>query len=503
MARPLLVALPHGLCVSGVTTWAARLAEERARLGRPSGLLLHREPAAHRRLDVDPGPGVELFDLTGLPPLETAHADLSPYIDRYADAARRFAARHGSPAVLSPNLLGDCYGIAAAVSRRAPESVRVVGWAHADLEYNYRVLAHYEPVIARFVAVSDRIEERLREVLPARRARDVVNIPYGVPVAAHPAPRAPIAGRPVRLVYTGRFDHEQKRVMALVELARELAGRGISHEIAAIGDGPAASEFDLAVRGLPTVRRLPPAAPSELARRLQESDAFVLGSRYEGLSVSMLEAMAHGCVPIVTNVESGAAQAIERGTSGELADVPDGASDAEVAAALADAVERFLARTPRAMSEAAWRAARRRFSLERHVEDVEAVISAVASEQPRAWPADAPCAFPSVPSDGAARMASALAVLGGRRIIVHGTGRHTRQLGDVLAGSPAQIVAFADDDRQAHGATLWGLPVIAPNAAAATGATDVVISSWINQQAIWGRRAVYESQGLRVHRVYD
>ena len=38
--------------------------------------------------------------------------------------------------------------------------------------------------------------------------------------------------------------------------------------------------------------------------------------------------------------------------------------------------------------------------------------------------------------------------------------------------------------------------------ASETGATDVVISSWINQHAIWSRRAVYERQGLTVHTVY-
>ena len=73
----------------------------------------------------------------------------------------------------------------------------------------------------------------------------------------------------------------------------------------------------------------------------------------------------------------------------------------------------------------------------------------------------------------------------------------------MLARSPACIAAFCDDDRQVHGTTLWNWPVVAPQQAGATGATDVVISSWINQQAIWERRAVYERQGLIVHALYD
>ena len=87
--------------------------------------------------------------------------------------------------------------------------------------------------------------------------------------------------------------------------------------------------------------------------------------------------------------------------------------------------------------------------------------------------------------------------------MIHGTGRHTRQLIEVLTRSPATIVAFTDLDRQRHGRTLCDRPIVDPGEAATTGATDVVISSWINQQSIWGRRAEYERQGLAVHRLYE
>ena len=108
-----------------------------------------------------------------------------------------------------------------------------------------------------------------------------------------------------------------------------------------------------------------------------------------------------------------------------------------------------------------------------------------------------------MPPDGARRFASVLERLGGRRIVVHGTGEHTRQLADVLASAPVTVVAFSDDDRLRHGSLLWDKPIVAPRKASETGATDVVISSWINQQAIWSRRAVYEQQGMTVHTLYE
>jgi FlaA1/EpsC-like NDP-sugar epimerase len=140
------------------------------------------------------------------------------------------------------------------------------------------------------------------------------------------------------------------------------------------------------------------------------------------------------------------------------------------------------------------------------------MLDAVGREPPRSWSADRPAAFTarddaggsgSVPPDGARRLASVLDRLGGRRIVVHGTGEHTRQLADVLKSASVSLVAFTDDDRQRHGSVLLGRPIIAPHDAGETGATDVVISSWINQSAVWRRRAVYERQGIRVHTLYS
>ena len=118
--------------------------------------------------------------------------------------------------------------------------------------------------LARFVGVSDRIEDRIRAALP-HRGRDIINIPYGVPVAERPPVRDRLEGRPVRLIYTGRIEQKQKRVMTLVELALQLEQRGIAYELEFVGDGPAARELDAAIAGMSHVRHvepLPPAAGS-------------------------------------------------------------------------------------------------------------------------------------------------------------------------------------------------------------------------------------------------
>ena len=503
MTAPLLIALPDGLSVSGVTTWAVRLAGELASRGRACGLIVHGEPEGAARLGAGVHPDVRVYDARGLGRFgETA--DLGPIIELYGVAVDDLRARAGGPVVVSPNLRGDCYGVAAALVERGAD-VRLVGWQHSDIEYDRRVLAHFAPAIERFVGVSGRIVEELAGVL-GDRAGDVVGVPYGVPTPAAPVARKPVSGRPLRLIYTGRMEHRQKRILSLVHLSDALTRRGIAHELVLLGDGPAAAEVDALCATRTGVRRVEPVGPGEVASMLDAADVFVLGSRFEGLSVSMLEAMARGCVPVVARVESGAAEAIEDGVNGCIADVGTDAAEETVGEALADAVERLLALGVAERSRAAWSTVSTRFSLALHAERVESMLHDVARAPRRAWPAGRLLAFDSaggsVGPDGAARLGAVLSSLSGRRIVVHGAGAHTRVLWSVLEGSGVEVAALADDDRAMHGSTVGGVPVVAPGDAADVGATDVVISSWMHEDAIWARRAVYERQGLRVHRIY-
>lgn len=517
-APAMLIALPQGLGVSGVTLWAVRLVNALAARGRVAGLIVHAEPPGFTPLDLPIDAGVRIFRVpASAPAIDACRGDLSGVLPHYRAAVKAIAEAARAPVVLSPNLHGDCYGVGAALTRDPDlgARIRLVGWQHSDIEYDSRVLARFEPVIAGFVAVSERIGRRLGATLGARAA-DMRHIPYGVEVPDAPPTRPPGAGRerPLRLIYTGRLEHRQKRILALPALSRVLAQRGVAHELTIVGDGPAEAELLDAMRDAPGVRRLAPVSPDRVARLLDEHDAFVLASRYEGLSVSMLEAMARGCVPIVARTESGALEAIDAGVSGMIADASPEDDEPRVARALADAVGTFLAgeaRAPGRLGAAAWHAARERYSIGRHADRVASFLRAIGDAPARAWPADRPPAFSaapetgasgSVPPDGARRMAELLRRLAGRRVIIHGTGQHTLQLERVIRDSPALIVAFADDDRARHGTRLWGVPVIAPRDAAATGATDAVISSWMHQDAVWARREVYERAGVVPHRVY-
>lgn len=503
----IVIDLPQGLTASGVTLWAARLASGVVERGGRAALLVHRPAENQSALDVPIHRGVEVVDLSNLPPLAAARGRIAPFAHAWARALSAVDATARSPAVLSPNLLGDSYGAAAAVTLADGERARIVGWQHSDIEYDRRVLAHYEPVIARFVGVSERITGLLRSAMPARAA-DVERLWYGVTVPKAAPVRRP---GPVLLAYVGRLEHAQKRVLCLPELARALSASDVSHELAIAGDGPARDGLARACEGLTSVRLLGALSPDQTRRLLESSHAMVLGSRYEGLSVGMLEAMAAGCVPIVTRVESGIAEAIIDGQSGIICDCDPASDERAAGGALADGVRRAV-RLGMDRLSVATHARAREFSIDLHLDRACSLIASAMRDPPRHWPGERPCAFTAgsepgaasgtVPHDARERLASVLGSLAGRSVVIHGAGAHTLAMADVLARSPARVVAISDDDRGRHGSSLWGWPVIAPADAQAHGATDVVISSWLHETAIHQRRAVYERQGLAVHRLY-
>ncbi|MDX2132016.1 MAG: glycosyltransferase family 4 protein [Planctomycetota bacterium] len=508
MTAAFLVALPSGLVVSGVASWAVRLLGALVARGRPCGLILHASPARHPPLAIDLDPRIRVTDLRDRPPLEDAGGEVDAFVAPYAHAAATLAAE-ARGVVISPNLLGDCYAIAARAAQAQP-AARIVGWLHSDIPYEYHVQAHFAPIISRFVPASRTLERTLASRLPDR-AGDIVRIPHGVEMPGAIPVRPAYPGRPLRLVYAGRLDHTPKRVLALVAASDALTRRGFSHELAIVGDGPATPDVERAIRGKPAIVRLHAQPPARVLGLLAHADVALLASTFEGLSLAVIEAMSRGCVPVVTRTDSGD-ELIDDGVSGVIVDAGPEQPIAAVGEQLASGIERAAGDLAR-LRTGAFERARGAFAIDRQADAVGRLLDDVALGPARTWPAERPCAFAgagggSVPPAGEVRLRAVLAGLSGRALAVHGTGRHTIELRHVLeplAHAPAgatRIVAFIDDDPARQGGTLWGVPVVAPERAGESGATDVVVSSWINQRAILSRRRVYEGQGLRVHAIY-
>jgi len=499
----MLIVLPGHLAVSGVTTWAARAVRLLREAGEPAGLLVH-APGGDVPEFLRPFAVGVVDDPT---PIDRLGGRLNSLIPIYRAALDAVCPADGSPAVAAPIVPGDCHGVFAAISQAQPESVRVVSWIHADNSYDLRVAAHYEPMLAAIVGVSSELAGHARAELP-RRADDIVHIPNAV--AAPPAlpQRDPLGARPVRLVYTGRLAEEQKRVSALPAMLEALEELGIDCEQRLVGDGPARRSLEASLASYGEASLIGAVAPERVAEHLDWADVWVLPSRYEGQSVAMLEAMACGCVPVVSDVGSGLSGCIEDGVTGVIAESDRDSSPERTGLALALAILRLLRTDIEPIRVAARERVMHEHSEHAHVERLRALIDRVRAARPRSWPTNRPAAFSgsvgaasgSTPADAAERLLAKLDELRGKKVAIFGAGRHTLDLASILAHSPAEIVGIIDD--HTTDASLWGWPIVPPERAGELRASEVVISSAMHEDAIWSRRAVLEDKGLAVHRLY-
>lgn len=137
---------------------------------------------------------------------------------------------------------------------------------------------------------------------------------------------------PLRVLYAGRLDH-QKGIERLAEVVRRTPEATANFRImgSAVMGGPL--EHDLAVLH-------PYLEPSThdlgtLSRAYGGADVMLLPSRWEGVPLAILDAMASGCVVVATDVGA-VSEVVRDGENGCL--IPDG-TDAEIA----DAIIRKLA----------------------------------------------------------------------------------------------------------------------------------------------------------------
>lgn len=505
-AAPVLLLQPQGLTVTGVTTWAVRLADAMARSGRPTGIVVHGSAGGHGAIECAVPLGVRVFRRDDLPRIEQLDGDVSAVADAYEQAARELG---DGPACLVPTRHGDCFGACAELTRRDPDAFRVVGWQHVASAYEDALMTRYEPIISQFAGVSGFIARRLQHRF-AHRASDVHVVHNAVDAEPFHRVRPSTDGRPVRIIYTGRLEHEQKRIGAVIAMSDALRRDRVSHELAIVGDGPAGPWIDAQARTRPGVIRVASVGPGAVIPMLDAADILVLSSRTEGLSVSVLEAKARGCVPVITDTPSGARELVVHGETGVLVaceEEPEERTGERLARGVVQAMDTGLA----ALSKRAWARARSEFSPARFAEKAGSVFDAASTSESRRWGSSESPAFSapegasasgSVPRHAAEKLANKLKALRGRRVAIHGTGAHTRQLRPVLVGTQG-IVAFLDDDPAKTGGDLWGVPVVMPDRVREMGITDVVISSWMHQEAIWARRETLEADGVRVHRLYE
>jgi glycosyltransferase involved in cell wall biosynthesis len=223
-----------------------------------------------------------------------------------------------------PTAVVACLGTATyEVLRYVPPGVRRIAVIQSDHPMFYDAVAPYAGCMDEVVGVSATITARLEKMAAFCNVTKHY-LPHGVTVPQPFQPRPP-AGQPLRILYLGRIINPQKRVRLFPDILAGLQKSGIPFQWTIAGDG---DEQDNLKRLMPSIRAdqqvtFPGALPNaRVPALLANHDVFLLASNAEGLPVSLLEAMAHGVVPVVSNLESGIRDVVDE-TNGILVDVDD------------------------------------------------------------------------------------------------------------------------------------------------------------------------------------
>lgn len=199
------------------------------------------------------------------------------------------------------------------VLRYLPAGVFRIGLGQSDDPIVYDMMRHYPPWMD-CVAMVSRAMKQKAEALPEFANVPVAHLPYGVPMcpAAELPARDPAA--PLRVLYLGRLGREQKRVHLFPEILRRLQDSGIPFHWTIAGDGGERGYLEARMKSRPpgqTVAFTGSVDYAAVPGVLKQHDIFLLASDYEGLPLSLLEAMGHGLVPVVSDLPSGIAEVVD------------------------------------------------------------------------------------------------------------------------------------------------------------------------------------------------
>ncbi|MEX1994491.1 MAG: TIGR03088 family PEP-CTERM/XrtA system glycosyltransferase [Steroidobacteraceae bacterium] len=255
------------------------------------------------------------------------------------------------PAVVHTRNVGTLECAAVAACAGVPYRIHGEhGWDVHDPDgkvRKYRILRKLlNPFIHQFVAVSRDLQQWLVGAIGIAPGK-VWHICNGVDTSRfQPAP----AGRADRgnIVVVGsvtRFEPIKdplNLVRAFLLARRQLAVRRVDLRLMVAGDGPLrAKALELVIAEAAAVAAFMPGARDDVPEWLRALDVFVLGSQREGISNTVLEAMATG-LPIVATATGGNLELIAAGVNGRL--VPPGDSNALCQAIVAYAEDAQLRR---------------------------------------------------------------------------------------------------------------------------------------------------------------
>lgn len=223
------------------------------------------------------------------------------------------------PTVVLANLSASSFE----VLRYLPAGILRVGVSQSDHATIYEMMQHYAPYMDLLAVVSENMKRKLGAA-PGLSRIPLAYLPYGVPFPSDVRAGRHDANHPLRILYLGRLIQAQKRVRCFPTILEWLKASSIPFHWTLAGEGPEREYLERTMTGsrTQTLSFLGKVAYADVPSLLSKQDILLLASDHEGLPLSLLEAMGHGVVPVISDLESGVREVVDAG-NGMLIPVDD------------------------------------------------------------------------------------------------------------------------------------------------------------------------------------
>jgi glycosyltransferase involved in cell wall biosynthesis len=210
-------------------------------------------------------------------------------------------------------------------------SQRRIGVLHSDWTGIAPFVEAAGGLLDGVLCVSEPLRGLVQRCLPCLEADRVRLIPYPVNPIPVAVTRTPLVNRPVVLGFDGRIVKAQKRVDRFPALVECLDRTGVRFRLEFLGEGPDLPRLQRRFKRRPEVVFHGRRQGEAYWRILHGWDFIVFVSDYEGLPITLLEAMSAGVLPVYPRVNSGGDPYVSR-VSSEFLYAPE--DFAQVATAL-------------------------------------------------------------------------------------------------------------------------------------------------------------------------
>lgn len=227
------------------------------------------------------------------------------------------------PCVFVNNFAGCAFMAAIIVKKKYPNLVKIISVIHNDNKSLFDAHMMLSKYIDKVFCVSNQIRKHMQELYDFEGERYYFK---EQPIESDIFwKREENQSGVLRIGYAARLVRQQKRADLLIDFISYLEQNNLNYlfQIAGEGEcGDSIAEYIAQKKLQDKVQLLGRLPKSNMDEFWKNQDVFVNVSEYEGTSLSMLEAMAFGCVPVVTDV-SGAREFIEEGENGYICKVGD------------------------------------------------------------------------------------------------------------------------------------------------------------------------------------